>query len=61
MAERFVEGDLFVAFAPRKAAGEDFADFADYVVGRRNERAGCEVTATFDRGLAGDLKFRVLS
>ena len=35
-------------------------DFADYVIGRRDERAGCEVTATFDRGLLDDPKFRVL-
>lgn len=36
------------------------ADFADYVIGRRYERAGCEATATFDRALRDDLRFRVL-
>lgn len=27
------------------------ADFADYLTGRRNRRAGCETTVTFDRAL----------
>jgi len=36
------------------------ADFSDYVIGQRNAHAGCEVTATFDRGLRGHPTFRVL-
>lgn len=36
-------------------------DFADYVIGRRYERAGCEATATFDRALRDDVKFRLLA
>ena len=36
-------------------------DFADYVIGRRDERAGCEATVTFDRALRDDSLFRILS
>lgn len=35
-------------------------DFADYVIGRRNRRAGCDRTATFDRSLKGSGSFTVL-
>lgn len=35
-------------------------DFADYVIGRRNARAGCEHTATFDRQLSSASSFLVL-
>lgn len=34
-------------------------DFADYVIGRRNRRAGCDRTATFDRSLKGSATFTV--
>lgn len=47
-----------------RAALEDYrdgsGDFADYVIGRRNVRAGCAQTATFDRSLARDAGFVVL-
>jgi len=36
------------------------ADFADYVIGRRNRRAGCDRTVTFDRSLRGAATFTVL-
>lgn len=36
------------------------ADFADYVLGLRNRRAGCEATVTFDRALRRSGLFRVL-
>ncbi|MGE0460645.1 MAG: PIN domain-containing protein [Vicinamibacterales bacterium] len=36
------------------------ADFADALVGRINEAAGCEHTVTFDRGLRRLAQFRVL-
>jgi len=36
------------------------ADFPDYVIGLRNADAGCETTATFDRGLREDPSFRIL-
>jgi len=36
-------------------------DFPDYVIGRRNKRAKCEATVTFDRGLRDDPSFRQLS
>jgi predicted nucleic-acid-binding protein len=35
-------------------------DFADYLIGRRNGRAGCERTVTFDRSLKGSATFSVL-
>ena len=35
-------------------------DYADYVIGWRNRQAGCERTATFDRGLRGSELFQVL-
>lgn len=35
-------------------------DFADYVIGARNLRAGCELTATFDRALRGNDAFSFL-
>jgi predicted nucleic-acid-binding protein len=35
-------------------------DFADYVIGARNIKAGCEVTATFDRALRNDDAFSFL-
>jgi len=35
-------------------------DFADYMIGRRNARAGCEHTVTFDRPLSGSRSFVLL-
>lgn len=35
-------------------------DFADHLIGLRNQKAGCDVTATFDRSLKGNRRFRVL-
>jgi predicted nucleic-acid-binding protein len=35
-------------------------DFSDYLIGRRNARAGCEHTVTFDRSLREGSKFHVL-
>jgi predicted nucleic-acid-binding protein len=35
-------------------------DFADYVIGRRNRRAGCEQTVTFDRLLGDSPSFSLL-
>lgn len=35
-------------------------DFADYLIGHRNRRAGCERTVTFDRALKGAQTFSVL-
>jgi len=35
-------------------------DFSDYVIGRRNARAGCEHTVTFDRQLTGQPSFILL-
>jgi predicted nucleic-acid-binding protein len=59
-AAEFVVEDSDVA---RQALGDyrrGPGDFADYVIGRRNLAAGCEKTATFDRGLRGSPLFRVL-
>ena len=35
-------------------------DFADYLIGLHNRRAGCEDTVSFDGDLAGDLDFTIL-
>jgi predicted nucleic-acid-binding protein len=35
-------------------------DFADYLIGRANERLGVQYTVTFDRGLDGCSRFKVL-
>lgn len=35
-------------------------DFSDYLIARRNARAGCESTATFDRALRDTASFVVL-
>jgi predicted nucleic-acid-binding protein len=35
-------------------------DFADYVLGLRNLKAGCSATATFDRALKGNASFALL-
>lgn len=35
-------------------------DFADYVIGARNERSGCEETVTFDRVLVDSSHFTTL-
>lgn len=32
-------------------------DFADYMIGRRNARAGCDHTVTFDRALSNETSF----
>ncbi|HUR79364.1 MAG TPA: type II toxin-antitoxin system VapC family toxin [Thermoanaerobaculia bacterium] len=42
--------------AYREGAG----DFADYVIGLRNARAGCDHTVTLDRALRGERQFVVL-
>ncbi|MEK6372228.1 MAG: type II toxin-antitoxin system VapC family toxin [Acidobacteriota bacterium] len=39
---------------------EGDGDFADYVIGLRNMRSGCERTSTFDRGLRGNDAFLLL-
>jgi predicted nucleic-acid-binding protein len=47
----------------RRALGqytEGDGDFADYVIGARNAKAGCTSTATFDRALNGDEGFSLL-
>ena len=36
-------------------------DFADYLIGRRHKRAGCETTVTFDRALRDETMFRLLT
>jgi predicted nucleic-acid-binding protein len=57
---RFVFDDdrILVAALDDYIAGA--GDFADYLIGRRNKHAGCDLTATFDRGLRDDPSFRVL-
>jgi predicted nucleic-acid-binding protein len=36
-------------------------DFSDYYLGRANERAGAEITLTFDLALKSDPRFEILS
>ena len=55
----FGDEDLLVSALDDYIAGS--GDFADYVIGRRNKRAGCEATFTFDRGLRDEIGFRVLA
>ncbi len=39
---------------------EGRGDFADYIIGRRNIRGGCEHSVTFDRSLSGSATFSLL-
>ncbi|MGH7343156.1 MAG: PIN domain-containing protein [Candidatus Rokuibacteriota bacterium] len=39
---------------------EGRGDFADYLIGERNRRAGCRTTMTFDRSLAESALFAAL-
>jgi predicted nucleic-acid-binding protein len=39
---------------------EGDGDYADYVIGARNARSGCDATATFDRALRGNDAFSLL-
>jgi predicted nucleic-acid-binding protein len=47
-----------------RVALEDYregrGDFADYIIGRRNIRNGCEHSVTFDRSLSGSATFSLL-
>jgi predicted nucleic-acid-binding protein len=54
----FVDRELLRQTLVDYAAGS--GDFPDYLIGRRNERAGCEATVTFDRALRDNPSFRVL-
>ncbi len=42
------------------AYGSGNGDFSDYAIGLRNQRAGCEDTVTFDRGLRASPLFSLL-
>lgn len=42
------------------AVVEGRGDFADYLIGERNRRAGCRTTMTFDRSLADSTLFEEL-
>lgn len=42
------------------AFAEGRGDFADYLIGERNRRAGCRITLTFDRPLAESALFEEL-
>lgn len=54
----FDDRDLLRAAALDYREGK--GDFADYVIGRRNLRAGCDHTVTFDRSLRDTNAFRFL-
>jgi len=54
---RYLTQDVRRALADyRRGSG----DFADYVIGWRNSRAGCSQTVTFDRALRNSPLFSVL-
>lgn len=36
-------------------------DYSDYYIGRANEKAGADVTLTFDKGLRNSKSFKVIS
>jgi predicted nucleic-acid-binding protein len=64
--ERVLANEIFI-FEDREvvaAAHADYrdrsADFADYLIGRRNAAAGCEHTVTFEKALAAHPSFVVL-
>lgn len=66
-ALEMIVGTAVFSFEDREVlrrAVEDYrrgrGDFADYLIGRRNRRAGCEDTATFDRSLKGAPGFSLL-
>lgn len=42
------------------AFAEGPGDFADYLIGERNRRAGCKTTMTFDRALSDSVLFKGL-
>lgn len=54
----FDDRDLLRRALAQYAEGD--GDFADYVIGERNSKAGCTSTATFDRALRGDEGFSLL-
>ncbi|HVR37924.1 MAG TPA: type II toxin-antitoxin system VapC family toxin [Thermoanaerobaculia bacterium] len=54
----FEDRDLLRSALVRYREGN--GDFADYVIGTRNERAGCDHTITFDRALGGSDGFSLL-
>ena len=43
-----------------RAIRKSHGDFADYVIGRTGEKAGCDQTISFDKALKGDSRFEVL-
>jgi predicted nucleic-acid-binding protein len=57
---RFALGDKDVVRRAVEAYRTGGADFADYVIGALHADAGCGTTATFDRRLRGDARFRLL-
>jgi predicted nucleic-acid-binding protein len=54
----FEDRDLLRRALARYREGE--ADFADYVIGARNVRSGCESTTTFDQALRDEDGFSIL-
>jgi predicted nucleic-acid-binding protein len=64
--EAMLQSDVFVieheqdVFAATVAVKRDRSQFADALIGRLGERAGCSATLTFDRRAARSLAFRLL-
>ena len=57
---QFEVGDKDIVRAALEGFRAGRADFADYVIGKANHRAGCAQTVTFDRRLKNSAEFRVL-
>jgi predicted nucleic-acid-binding protein len=55
---RFADKDLLWQSLGDYRAGK--GGFADYLIGRLGERAGCEKTLSFDKTLAADRRYEVL-
>ena len=54
----FEDRDVLVRALADFRAGK--GDFSDCLIGRRNRRAGCERTVTFDQALKGSTTFGML-
>lgn len=59
-ARQFVVDAKDAVYPAVKAYRQGKADLADYLIGRLNRTAGCEVTVTFDKTLKDDAHFRML-
>ncbi len=57
---QFEIGEKDTAWLALSDYSREKGDFADYYIGRANEKAGAEVTLTFDKSLKGSKQFKIL-